>query len=166
MKDYKITIKVVSEKEVLIGANSAKEAAEMGVELCSNLSKLKLSDKDIVSIEGCVMDDGETQSCNCDGGKVDTYCKREGESIPCEDCEFRCDECYSCTLHVEDYNTSDGCLDCRFYCEECGACTYDEELEDEYIDDEFELRRQIFKDYISDKLDEVIEYGKDLFEVE
>ena len=42
MKEYKITIKITSEKEVIARANSAKEAAEMGAELCSsnkNVSK-------------------------------------------------------------------------------------------------------------------------------
>lgn len=166
MKDYKMTIKIVSEKEVLSHANSAKEAAEMGVELCSDLSKLKLSDKDIVSVEGCVLDDEQEQNCseNCKG--CSGYCCRIEQCIECEDCKFICDFCNCCILNEEEHDTSEDCEGCRFYCEECGACTYDEDFEDEYVDDEFELRKQIFKDYISDKIDEVIEYGKDLFEVE
>ena len=128
---------------------------ENRAELCSDLSKLKLSEKDIISIEGCVLDDEQDENDN-------EICKYSD----CDECNYQCEKCGMCKLWKEAYNTSDECLDCRLYGEKCGACTYDEDLEDEYMDEEFELRKQIFKDYISDIIDEVIEYGKDLFEVE
>lgn len=55
------------------------------------------------------------------------------------------------------------CDNCPYCCDECGACFYDEEDDEDYIDEEFELRKSIFKEYLKNTYDEIIEYANSLF---
>ena len=152
MKDFKIKVKATSEKEIIVCANSAEEAANFGVQICSEPECLNFNENDIICIEGEVVEEKTTLDDDFDCSDIE-----------CEECQFLCDECGSCLLVDNDNDECKDCHECEFYCNECGACTIDTADDEDYVDEEFELRKAAFKDFLEDVYEEIVEYANSLF---
>ena len=151
MKEYKVKLTITGEKEFTVLANNEQDAILKGVSIASSEPKFTIARNDIKSISGCL----ETP-------ETDLVCNRESG---CDDCVLYCPECGSCSLDMEDFTPKKECEDCIYLCKKCKSCTYAED-KDEYIDEELALRKELFKDFVLEVIDEILEYGEQLFEEE
>ena len=159
MKEYIVTLKATSTKTVEISAKSRDEALEMIENIYFRTDAIQFTVEDIEYIDV----DAEL-SC---GG--DNYDPDE-----CEDCIHACPECGACFLEDGGECGDLECEDCDYCCTECGACLHPEGESKVAVcdtcgkenDEEFELRKQIFNDYLENTFGEMLEYADTLFGLE
>ncbi|NCC55972.1 MAG: hypothetical protein EOM11_10950, partial [Erysipelotrichia bacterium] len=162
MQEFKVKVKVISERDVFVCAKDIAQARELGINICSNIEKLKFSNDDIVKVEGTLITDSLFNGVNENCTTCDCFCNRIKQCIDCEKCELHCSECGSCNLDFDENKDFKQCLGCEYYCDICGVCSLKEDEiddEDDYIDEEFELRKGIFTDYLKETIKEITEYA-------
>ncbi len=105
--------------------------------------------------------------------KSDECSNFECKNVSCENCEYFCKKCSSCACLDELFEPQDKCFGCKYFCDECCSCTFMDDIDedeiddnDDYIDEEFELRKEIFKDYLKDTFKKIDEYANELFSEE
>ena len=151
MKEYTVKLRAVSEKVLKIDADSAEEALDMSFDICNHTDAIQFDNEDVVSLDGELVKDGH---------KYDE----------CSNCIHSCSECGGCLLDEcgdEEDADDDDCGGC---CPECGACLCEKGGCNsgcgEENGEEFELRKDIFKDYLNNVYEEIVEYANVLFGIE
>ena len=155
MKNYVVKVKALCERTLKIYAPSENEAIEFSAKILLDTNAIHFNKDDISELD-CTVDSGFNWNNNRYKG--------------CKTCIHACPECGSCILEDDNECGDLKCEDCEFSCPECGACCCDSDSDNDVFcdacDDEYELRKQIFSDYLSNTFKEMIEYADTLFGLE
>lgn len=101
MKAIKLTVKLVHQKEIMVGVHEEKNVEEMF--------------KTLLASENWDMSDAKL---------LGVMVEKTEESY-CEGCEFLCSKCGKCMI-AEESKCGDDCEKCHWSCPECGGCMHPE----------------------------------------
>lgn len=131
MEAMKFTVKMIHEKEIVVGVNEGRTAEETLKALFAS-EEWHVYDAELVGVVVEKMEEyKENAECPGECETCPHLCPDIGacmidEENYCDDCEYLCPKCGRCTIEDDGDCGEEECEKCHWCCPECGGCMHPE----------------------------------------